>query len=774
MLSVGRTNYAKINLADPELELIDPTPNVHNMFIQFDQMFFSTKLASRAVVRWSKRMYSCAGVCSYEGRGGLCDIALSEPLLKLRPRKDLVETLLHEMIHAFLFVTSRDQDRDGHGPNFQAHMHRINNAAGLKISIYHDFHEEVQLYQTHWWRCDGPCQSRRPHYGIVRRTCNKPPGPSDTWWSCHQRNCGGTFVKFKEPENKAKKPGAKKPGAKPKGDITKYITTNKTSAPIGEPKILKAPAKNPKPASTKSNDASTVVLTQKGIRTLTDTAVKITAVFTGKANTLQGNRARSSSVDVAEAVRNIWANRHVPSTVNKPLTPPPYIVRGKLPNRTNNDPKTTTTRKRVSIAELVDEIDTKMNVQKPVKHKANAVHSDSPPSKVKKIDDYFKTTAKSLLKDIYGENIEIAVSSSNNKKLIAVDNSSANRSKVSEVDCPICKLKVDERYINNHLDECLNKDIISEICTSSEERKQPNFVSPSTNIAPRRNANHPVNLVKDVKPVLKEIHKNLTPIPPYKGKTKEEKHLIEKIIPVSKNIYKNIPQIPPYRNKIGESDGSLDYSVMRKDLDRSLNTMRGTFRNHTKHEVDIIKEPKNLDDNLNWEDVLKPVIPKTEFDPNDIDKVKSVVKKIQFDKHLKNNGKFIVPKEEKDLESGFLPSFIGDDARTIKLPPVKLEPGTSVVSALTEPKCPCCGNKVTTTIDEHLEECLAFFGNNGTMPEEGASTSFANHTIVIDDDDDIFDETQLLNATGTKLPCPCCLQMVEHDDMNTHLDSCLC
>lgn len=39
----------------------------------------------------------CAGVCSYEGRGGLCSIRLSVPLLKLRPRKDLVETLLVRM-----------------------------------------------------------------------------------------------------------------------------------------------------------------------------------------------------------------------------------------------------------------------------------------------------------------------------------------------------------------------------------------------------------------------------------------------------------------------------------------------------------------------------------------------------------------------------------------------------------------------------------------------------------------------------------------------------
>ena len=33
-------------------------------------------------------------MCSYEGHGGLCSIRLSEPLLKFRPRKDLIETLL--------------------------------------------------------------------------------------------------------------------------------------------------------------------------------------------------------------------------------------------------------------------------------------------------------------------------------------------------------------------------------------------------------------------------------------------------------------------------------------------------------------------------------------------------------------------------------------------------------------------------------------------------------------------------------------------------------
>lgn len=101
-------------------------------------------------------------MCVYQGRSGFCSVRLSLPLLKLRPRKDLVETLLvsvplivilliagifnsnngdgdfffqHEMIHAFLFVTKNNRDRDGHGPEFHKHMNRINQEAGTRITV---------------------------------------------------------------------------------------------------------------------------------------------------------------------------------------------------------------------------------------------------------------------------------------------------------------------------------------------------------------------------------------------------------------------------------------------------------------------------------------------------------------------------------------------------------------------------------------------------------------------------------------------------------------
>ena len=155
-----------LSVIDPSWELIDPVPDIRELFMQFNDAYFDGKVAS-VEVKWSPRMTTCAGICRYQGRGGLCSIGLSTPLLKLRPRSDLVNTLLHEMIHALLFVTNNNRDRDGHGEEFHKHMYRINKASGSKITVYHTFHDEVNLYRTHWWKCDGPCAKRHPFYGVV-------------------------------------------------------------------------------------------------------------------------------------------------------------------------------------------------------------------------------------------------------------------------------------------------------------------------------------------------------------------------------------------------------------------------------------------------------------------------------------------------------------------------------------------------------------------------------------------------------------------------------
>ena len=154
------------------------------------------------------------------------------------------------MIHAFLFITDNNDDHDGHGPEFHKHMYRINASTGANISVYHTFHDEVELYKTHWWRCDGPCTKRPPFYGFVKRTMNKAPGPNDRWWGQHQQTCGGTFIKVKEPEGYGQKKGKKKTESQnnkanktnDKNDIRKFFggspgTSNSNVKPRKVPKI---------------------------------------------------------------------------------------------------------------------------------------------------------------------------------------------------------------------------------------------------------------------------------------------------------------------------------------------------------------------------------------------------------------------------------------------------------------------------------------------------------------------------------------------------------
>lgn len=109
----------------------------------YNHSFFNNKLET-VILDWSDRMTLCAGICYYNE--GVCTIRLSKPLLKLRSEKELLETLIHEMIHAYLFLTKPSYSRDGtdgHGKDFQSHMHKINSMLDLNISVYHSFHDEV-------------------------------------------------------------------------------------------------------------------------------------------------------------------------------------------------------------------------------------------------------------------------------------------------------------------------------------------------------------------------------------------------------------------------------------------------------------------------------------------------------------------------------------------------------------------------------------------------------------------------------------------------------
>ncbi|EUD67687.1 hypothetical protein C922_01873 [Plasmodium inui San Antonio 1] len=173
-------------------------PDLLQLFEEYNEKYFFNKLKS-VQVKWSNKMKLCAGICIFK-KSGYCCIRLSLPLLKLRKIKEYRETLLHEMIHAFLFLTRSNSRHDGHGPEFKRHMYRINKATGLCITIYHSFHKEVNFYRNHVWRCTGVCRTYPPHFGYVKRSMNRPPGPKEKWWKRHSSYCRGKFVKVENTE----------------------------------------------------------------------------------------------------------------------------------------------------------------------------------------------------------------------------------------------------------------------------------------------------------------------------------------------------------------------------------------------------------------------------------------------------------------------------------------------------------------------------------------------------------------------------------------------
>ncbi|EFN55909.1 hypothetical protein CHLNCDRAFT_52181 [Chlorella variabilis] len=216
-----------MDLTEEELELLEPHPDIHALFVHYNSLYFEEKLGACSVEWSSARMTLCGGVCEFR-KGGGCRIKLSEPLLKLRPSRDLKLVLLHEMIHACMMLQGiRDNDPGGHGDVFKSIMSRINAsslpdhqrpAGGYNITVTHSMFAEVDHYRQHHWRCER-CGN------VVKRAMNRPPQEADCRgragrgadcrdpgcrWHMHIKHCGGAWVKVKEPEGFGKKKGGKK------------------------------------------------------------------------------------------------------------------------------------------------------------------------------------------------------------------------------------------------------------------------------------------------------------------------------------------------------------------------------------------------------------------------------------------------------------------------------------------------------------------------------------------------------------------------------------
>ncbi|KAK4942625.1 hypothetical protein LTR66_010790 [Elasticomyces elasticus] len=243
--------------------------DTHQLFRLYDTLYFRSLLLPCVEVIWSSRLTLCAGICELvkddQGKYRRIRLKLSEALLKYRPRSDTVNTLLHEAVHAYFFVTTswhhaREDDGTGHGAGFLLLADAINNHGGYEITVYHTFHDEVDSYRTHVWQCDGPCRSLPPFFGLVKRSMNRPPGKSDTWWKKHEEECGGKYTKIAAPEltqAQVRKLGAKERAGRQKNKISGWVNSP-TSLPLATTSGARQRCQpsNKRPASPLDNEST--------------------------------------------------------------------------------------------------------------------------------------------------------------------------------------------------------------------------------------------------------------------------------------------------------------------------------------------------------------------------------------------------------------------------------------------------------------------------------------------------------------------------------------
>uniref|UniRef100_A0A3B4WQW3 DNA-dependent metalloprotease SPRTN n=1 Tax=Seriola lalandi dorsalis TaxID=1841481 RepID=A0A3B4WQW3_SERLL len=424
-----------LSIVDESWEILDPSPDVRAMFLEFNDMFFWGKL-SGVEVKWT----SCV------------DIAV-RCFFFLFP-----QTLLHEMIHALLFVTQNNRDRDGHGPEFCKHMNRINKATGTNITIYHSFHDEVDVYRQHWWRCNGPCQNRKPYFGYVKRAMNRAPSSLDPWWEDHRRTCGGAYTKIKEPEGygkKGKKDGKtsdKKASGNGK-DIRNIIPFSGKGFVLGvksQSSTSSSPSHKPPVPAVKSPTSSPVSPPKK-LPTPSSPAKSLTSPVrsgpdkTGISAAFRSIRPAASTGQKPPVKRSVSNTRVFvniggsPVRIPKPHSGSSSLGAEKIKQRSIED-LFNSIGVRKSVGHSPSNTETKRDSWTSPKSTTSAASASS--SFPKQQSSSSASTSKPTLHSVTSTSTSTSSSSSSSSALM--------------VSCPVCQAKVQESKINQHLDSCLS------------------------------------------------------------------------------------------------------------------------------------------------------------------------------------------------------------------------------------------------------------------------------------------------------------------------------
>ena len=152
-------------------------PNISKMFVELNAEYFNSEIPSIPVI-WNSRMTTTAGYCRYKrdlaGNKTPARIDLSLKLFKSNdfPEDEIRETLIHEMVHAYLI---HKHNESGHSARFQRMMTEITGVR--KNHRCHNYDTSGVKRVAKWAVTCTKCgyshpYKRKPKYGIyTHRGC---------------------------------------------------------------------------------------------------------------------------------------------------------------------------------------------------------------------------------------------------------------------------------------------------------------------------------------------------------------------------------------------------------------------------------------------------------------------------------------------------------------------------------------------------------------------------------------------------------------------------
>lgn len=178
--------------------MAEPGPDIHELFCHYNSIYFDDAL-STCFVSWAPRLTSSMAAscdCTVEGH---CEIQLSVLLLKCRSSADLKNILLHEMIHAFMWIMHKNNNHSDHGSIFWKIANSMNSnlkddlqrpSSGYNITSHHGFPNEEKTSRAHLWMCTS-CGESSHSDCLEKKGSDNDCGNRLCGWHKHKKLCSG-------------------------------------------------------------------------------------------------------------------------------------------------------------------------------------------------------------------------------------------------------------------------------------------------------------------------------------------------------------------------------------------------------------------------------------------------------------------------------------------------------------------------------------------------------------------------------------------------------